>query len=93
MIMQKKVPILIQASISHYVAKRDRALSELEIYLTKPSGIGEHAKVTDEVIQLFADIDHANSVLDTINDVLENSIGLTQNEAQEKTDDNLTEQN
>lgn len=76
--MSKKIPTLIQASISHYIAKRDRALAELEIYLTKPVGVGEHPKVTDEVIKLFEDIDHANGVLDTINDILENSTGLTE---------------
>ena len=74
--MEKKIPTLIKASISHYVAKRDRALSELEIYLTKSSGVGEHAKVTDEVIKLFEEIDHANGVLDTINNIVENSINL-----------------
>lgn len=75
--MTKKIPTLIQASISHYVAKRDRALAELEIYLTKPAGVGEHPKVTDEVIKLFEELNHANGVLDTINDVVENSIVLT----------------
>ena len=74
--MEKKIPTLIKASISHYVAKRDRALSELEIYLTKSSGVGEHAKVTDEVIKLFEEIDHANGVLETINEVVENSLSL-----------------
>ncbi len=61
---------LLQASLSHYKAKRDRALAELDIYLNRPAGVGEHATVTDEVIKLFAELSDADSVISTIEEII-----------------------
>jgi hypothetical protein len=61
---------LLQAALSHYRAKRDKHLAELDIYLNKPVGVGEHATVVDEVIKLFADLDNADSVIETIEGII-----------------------
>jgi hypothetical protein len=61
---------LLQASLSHYRAQRDKYLAELDIYLNKPIGVGEHATVVDEVIKLFSLLDNANSVIETIENVI-----------------------
>ena len=61
---------LIQAALSHYIAKRDKCLAELDIYLNKPVGVGEHATITEEVIKLFAELDNAESIISTIQDVI-----------------------
>lgn len=61
---------LLQAALSHYRAKRDKHLAELDIYLNKPVGVGEHATVVDEVIKLFAELDSADSVIETIEGII-----------------------
>lgn len=61
---------LLQAALSHYRAKRDKNLAELDIYLNKPVGVGEHATVVDEVIKLFAELDNADSVIKTIEGII-----------------------
>lgn len=62
---------LLQAARSHYRAQRDKSLATLDIYLNRPVGVGDHANVVDEVIKLFADLDHAESVLGTIESVIQ----------------------
>ncbi len=56
----------VQAAISHFVAERDKALAELDIYVNNGVGVGDHANVTEGVIKLFEKLDHANSVIETI---------------------------
>ncbi len=62
---------LVQAALSHYIAKRDKSIAELGIYLNHPVGVGEHAHVSDEVIKLFAELDNAESVIRTIRDIVQ----------------------
>ena len=66
---------LVQAALSYYIAKRDFCLAELDIYLNRPVGVGEHATVSQEVIRLFADLDNAESVIRTIRDVISGNQG------------------
>jgi peptidoglycan hydrolase CwlO-like protein len=61
---------LVQAALSHYIAKRDKCLAELDVYLNRPVGVGDHASVSDEIIKLFSELDNAESVISTIRDVV-----------------------
>lgn len=61
---------LLQASLSHYIAKRDIALSELDVYINRPVGVGDHSSVTAEVIKLFAELESAESVIQVIRDII-----------------------
>ena len=65
-----QVTPLMQAALSHYRAKRDACLASLDIYLNKPVGVGDHATVVDEVIKLFSELDNADSVIATIENVI-----------------------
>lgn len=40
---------LHKASVAHYEAKRAEAIATLEVYFTKPAGIGEHSELLDEI--------------------------------------------
>lgn len=62
---------LMQASRSHYQAQRDKCLAELDVYLNRSSGVGDHASVVDDVIKLFAQLDSAESVLATIDGIIQ----------------------
>jgi len=73
---------LLQAALSHYIAKRDKALAELDIYLNKPVGVGEHATVVDEVIKLFAELESADSIIDTIRVIIQGNDNQLQEEMQ-----------
>lgn len=61
---------LLQASLSHYRAIRDKSLAELDIYLNRATGVGEHPGIVAEVVKLFAELDHADSVIQTIESVI-----------------------
>lgn len=61
---------LVQAALSHYIAKRDKCLADLDVYLNRPVGVGDHATVSDEIIKLFSELDNAESVISTIRDVV-----------------------
>jgi len=40
--------LIINAAIKHFEAERDIAVANAQIYLDKPSGIGEHSNVAQE---------------------------------------------
>jgi hypothetical protein len=71
---------ILQASLSHYIAERDKAIAELDVYLNKGVGVGEHPKVVEEVINLFAKLDSANGVITTIKNLIN-----TQSQTTDKT--------
>ncbi len=62
---------LLNAARSHYRAQRDKSLATLDIYLNRPVGVGDHANVVDEVIKLFSELDNAESILETIESVIQ----------------------
>ena len=57
---------LITAVRSHLVAKRDKAVANLNHYLNNPAGIGEHPDIVEECIKLLQDLSDADGVLDTL---------------------------
>jgi methylaspartate ammonia-lyase len=61
---------ILNASLSHYRAERDKAIAELDIYLNRPVGVGEHASVVDEVIKLFKILSDAESAITTIESIV-----------------------
>lgn len=69
---------LLRAVVAHYEAKQAKALAELDIYLNRPVGVGEHASVTEEVIKLFAELDQAESVTRTVNAIIQENDRLQQ---------------
>ena len=57
---------LINAIRSHFTAKRDRAMANLNNYLNNPVGVGEHPDVVEECVKLIQDLSDADDVLDTL---------------------------
>ena len=61
---------LINAIRSHFTAKRDRAMANLNNYLNNPVGVGEHPDVVEECVKLIQDLSDADDVLDTLDGLL-----------------------
>jgi transcriptional/translational regulatory protein YebC/TACO1 len=61
---------LINAIRSHFTAKRDRAMANLNNYLNNPVGVGEHPDVVEECVKLIQDLSDADDVLDTLEGLL-----------------------
>tara|TARA_R110000868_G_scaffold105774_10_gene290456 strand:- start:10460 stop:10699 length:240 start_codon:yes stop_codon:yes gene_type:complete len=60
----------VTAAISHYQALKDRALSDLEIFLNRPVGVGGHATTTDDIIKLFEELERADSMVKSIKSII-----------------------
>ena len=63
---------MLKAALSHFVAIRDRAVSNLNNLLQNPAGVGEHVDLVGEVIGLVEELERANScvaLLSSINPV------------------------
>lgn len=60
----------IKALISHYQSVKDRVISDLELYLNRPVGVGGHNTVFDETKELFEKFEKANSMLTLLNKVV-----------------------
>ena len=61
---------LINAIRSHFTAKRDRAMANLNNYLNNHVGVGEHPDVVEECVKLIQDLSDADDVLDTLEGLL-----------------------
>ena len=57
---------LLRAIGLHFEAKHQRALANFSNYMANSAGVGEHPDIVEECIKLLEDIDHAESVLDTL---------------------------
>jgi hypothetical protein len=57
----------VKAVSSHFQAEKDRAIADLEIYLNRPVGVGDHSSVLDDTIKIFEKLEHAKSMLEMIN--------------------------
>lgn len=62
---------LITALRSHFVAKRDRSVANLNNYLNNPAGIGEHPDIVEECTKLLRDLSDAEGVLSTLEGLLQ----------------------
>jgi len=62
---------LLTALRSHFVAKRDRAVANLNNYLNNPAGVGEHPDIVEECTKLLQDLSDADGVLATLEDLLQ----------------------
>ena len=60
---------MLQASLSHYQAQRDRCLAELDILLNKSVGSGNGGNV-DAAISLFKELSDADNVILTIQNII-----------------------
>ena len=62
--------MLLKAALSHFVALRDRAAANLNVYLANSAGIGEHSDIVGEVVHMVEDLERANSCIDLLNGLL-----------------------
>ena len=62
---------LLTALRSHFIAKRDRAVANLNNYLNNPAGIGEHPDIVEERTKLLEDLSDAEGVLSTLEGLLQ----------------------
>jgi|6_EtaG_2_1085325.scaffolds.fasta_scaffold74638_2 hypothetical protein len=62
---------LITAMQSHFHAKRDRAVANLNNYLNNPVGVGEHPDIVEECIKLLEDFSSAEDSLKTLEGLLQ----------------------
>lgn len=54
----------VQAVMSHFKAERDKAMSEIEIYLNRPVGVGDHASITEEIISLMKKVKESQEMIE-----------------------------
>ena len=66
--MQKK---LLDALASHYQAKLQKAEATLLVYLSNPSGIGEHPQVVDELVNQVDAVAQAKLALATLGEMIQ----------------------
>jgi hypothetical protein len=67
MISQNVTVSLIKSLQSRFTSERDEAMATIMVYLTNPSGIGEHAGIVDELDKLFSKAAEANEKLELLN--------------------------
>ena len=46
----------LQSSYNHYTAERDKHVLDLEVYLSNPVAIGEHANIGEEILKKIEQI-------------------------------------
>lgn len=68
----------VKAVISNFQAQKDMAISDLEIYLNRPVGIGEHVNVTADIITIFERLEKANSMLEMLNKMVVSNTSVNQ---------------
>ena len=57
---------ILQAVEAHFIAKKTRAIANINPYMTSPVGVAEHSDVVEEVIRLLSDIDQADGMIETL---------------------------
>ena len=59
--------LFLEAAKRRLEAKIKNAEAKVNLYLTKPVGVGEHSEITEEIIKAAEEGTHAQDVLDFIN--------------------------
>jgi len=54
---------MLKATLSHFIAVRDRTVANLNNYIANPAAVGEHPDLVGEVISLIEELDRANSCI------------------------------
>jgi hypothetical protein len=67
--------LTLMAARSMLVAKSDEAYADLAVYLQNPAGIGEHANVTEEVLNKIKTIAEAEDALKTLDSIFRENYG------------------
>ena len=62
--------LIVAAVHAHMLAKRTRAVANLNNYLLNSVGVGEHPDVVEESIKLIEDIEYADSMIEALNRVI-----------------------
>jgi RNA binding exosome subunit len=68
MLMTNK-ELMINAAIKHFESERDLAVANAQIYLDKPTGIGEHGNVVQEFTTQVKKAAEAQDALDMVLDM------------------------
>mgnify|MGYP003154960328 CR=1 FL=1 len=76
---------ILQALALKYQAQRAEAMTNLNIYLNNPAGIGEHPGVVEECAKLIDAISTAQGSIDQISDILSR---MTTNEEENTKENN-----
>ena len=63
-------PSLITASLSHYVAEKEKTLAELEVCLNRPVAL-EQGNIVDKVILLFKKLNDVQGTIELITGIIE----------------------
>lgn len=61
--------LMINAAIKHFESERDLAVANAQIYLDKPTGIGEHGNVVQEFTTQVKKAAEAQDALDMVLDM------------------------
>jgi hypothetical protein len=62
--------LIVSAVHAQMLAKRTRAVANLNNYLLNSVGVGEHPDVVEESIKLIEDIEYADSMIEALNRVI-----------------------
>ena len=68
MIDQNVTISIVNSLISRFKAQKDEAIATIMIYMTNPTGIGEHPGIIEELDELFSKAAEADEKLKLLND-------------------------
>jgi len=57
----------MSATLARLDAERQDAMATIELYLTRPVGVGEHSSIVPELASAVANLAQADAAIDTIN--------------------------
>ena len=63
-------PKTIQAAMSQFTARRDKAEAPLLIYANNSVGIGDHPNIVDEVVKLVEELSHCEECIELCENLL-----------------------